>query len=272
MTATFAGLGLHADLVAALAHQGITEPFAIQELTIPTPSPGVTCSARPRPAPARPWPSACPSSAASGRRHPAARAAWSSSPPASCATQVTAALRALGEVRDLKVRAVYGGVSMDTQVVCAPEGRRRRRRHARPSHRPDRPRRALGGRRRGARGRRSRPHGRHGLHAPGPEDPLRHQVRAPDDAVLGHARRRGQAPRRPLHGRPGVARGRRLRADRRRDGPRVPRRPPDGQGEGRGVDRQGRQPHTRVRAHQARRRPPRAAARARGREGRRDPR
>ena len=34
MTATFAGLGLHADLVAALARQGITEPFPIQELTI----------------------------------------------------------------------------------------------------------------------------------------------------------------------------------------------------------------------------------------------
>ena len=34
MTATFAGLGLHADLVAALARQGITEPFPIQALTI----------------------------------------------------------------------------------------------------------------------------------------------------------------------------------------------------------------------------------------------
>ena len=34
MTATFEGLGLPADLVAALARQGITEPFAIQELTI----------------------------------------------------------------------------------------------------------------------------------------------------------------------------------------------------------------------------------------------
>jgi superfamily II DNA/RNA helicase len=34
MTATFAGLGLHADLVASLARQGITEPFPIQELTI----------------------------------------------------------------------------------------------------------------------------------------------------------------------------------------------------------------------------------------------
>ena len=34
------------------------------------------------------------------------------------------------------------------------------------------------------------------------------RVRAPDDALLGHARRRGEAPRRPLHERPGVARGR----------------------------------------------------------------
>ena len=34
MTATFAGLGLPADLVAALAREGITEPFPIQALTI----------------------------------------------------------------------------------------------------------------------------------------------------------------------------------------------------------------------------------------------
>ena len=49
------------------------------------------------------------------------------------------------------------------------------------------------GRRRGARRRRGRPHGRHGLHAAGAEDPLPHRVDAPDDAVLGHARRRGRS-------------------------------------------------------------------------------
>ena len=34
MSSTFAGLGLPADLVAALAREGITEPFPIQALTI----------------------------------------------------------------------------------------------------------------------------------------------------------------------------------------------------------------------------------------------
>jgi superfamily II DNA/RNA helicase len=34
MSSTFAGLGLPADLVAALAREGITDPFPIQSLTI----------------------------------------------------------------------------------------------------------------------------------------------------------------------------------------------------------------------------------------------
>ena len=46
--------------------------------------------------------------------------------------------------------------------------------------------------------------------------------------------------------------------DRRGDGAPLPRRAPDGQGEGDRGDRARRQAHARVRAHQARRRPPRA--------------
>ena len=272
MTATFAGLGLPADLVAALARQGITEPFPIQELTIADALAGRDIWARPRPARARPSPSASRCSAHRQGRAASRRAASCSSPRASSPPRSPTPSGPLGEVRDRKVRAVYGGVSMDPQVERAPEGRRRRRRHARPPHRPHRARRAVGGPGRGARRRRGRPHGRHGLHAPGAEDPLRHQIRAPDDALLRHPRRRGEAAGRPLHGRPGLARGGRVRADRRRDGPPLPRRAPDGQGEGGGVDRQRLQPHARVRPHQARRRPPRDPARPRGRARRCDPR
>ena len=60
---------------------------------------------------------------------------------------------------------------------------------------------------------------------------------APDDAVLGDARRRGEPTRRALPGRSGPARGRGDRAHRRGDGPPLLPRPPDGQGQGRGVDR-----------------------------------
>jgi superfamily II DNA/RNA helicase len=43
-------------------------------------------------------------------------------PTRELATQVTAALRPLGEVRERKVRAVYGGVSMDAQVSALQKG------------------------------------------------------------------------------------------------------------------------------------------------------
>jgi superfamily II DNA/RNA helicase len=43
-------------------------------------------------------------------------------PTRELATQVTDALRPLGEVRDRKVRAVYGGVSMDPQVTALQKG------------------------------------------------------------------------------------------------------------------------------------------------------
>ena len=177
MTTTFAGLGLPADLVAALARQGITEPFPIQALTIADALAGRDSAARPRPARARPSPSASRSSAASARPSPATRAAWSSSRPASSPPRSPTRSGPLGEVRDRKVRAVYGGVSMDPQVTALQKGVDVVVGTPGPPHRPHRARRALRRARRGARRRRGRPHGRHGLHAPGPEDPLRHRVR-----------------------------------------------------------------------------------------------
>ena len=122
MTATFAGLGLHADLVAALARQGITEPFPIQELTIADAlagrdvlrqgqdrlgqDPGLRAAAARTHRPGRTAPPARP------RARADARAGERRSPTCS---------RPLGDVRDRKVRAVYGGVSMDPQVGGAPE-------------------------------------------------------------------------------------------------------------------------------------------------------
>ena len=90
---------------------------------------------------------------------------------------------------------------------------------------------------------------------------------APDDAVLGDARRRGEAARRPLPARPRVStRSRETEPTVEEMEHRVLPRPPDGQGEGRRRrSRRGVEPHARVHAHQARRRPARHAARARGR-------
>ena len=123
MTATFAGLGLHADLVAALARQGITEPFAIQELTIADALAGRDVLGKAKTGSGKTLAFGLPLLGAhrQGRAPPPPRAS-SSSRPASSATQVTDALRPLGEVRDLKVRAVYGGVSMDPQVSALQKG------------------------------------------------------------------------------------------------------------------------------------------------------
>ena len=96
-------------------------------------------------------------------------------PTRELATQVTAALRALGAARERQRARGLRRRRDGAAGQGAAEGRRRRRRHAGPPHRPDGARRALGRRGRGPRRRRSRPHGRHGLHAPGAEDPLPHR-------------------------------------------------------------------------------------------------
>ena len=129
-------------------------------------------------------------------------------PTRELATQVTDALRPLGEVRDRKVRAVYGGVSMDAQITALQKGvdvvvgtpgrlidlleRKELSLAAVEVLVVDEADRMadMG-------------------FMPQVQKILYGITRAaPDDAVLGHARRRGEAPRRPLHERPGLARDR----------------------------------------------------------------
>ena len=161
--------------------------------------------------------------------------------------------------------------SMEPQIDALAQGRRRRRRHARAASSTCIERGELSlDRGRGARDRRGRPHGRHGLHAPGPEDPLpASSATAPDDAVLGHARRRGRSASstatcttRCTH----EVESR--RADRRRDGAPLPPVHQMDKVKVVAVDRQRRRPHPRV--LRTKRGADRLvdAARARGREGR----
>jgi superfamily II DNA/RNA helicase len=122
MTATFAGLGLHADLVAALAHQGITEPFAIQELTIADALAGRDVLGKAKTGSGKTLAFGLPMLGRIGQAEPRHPRGLILVPTRELCTQVTAALRPLGEVRDLKVRAVYGGVSMDAQVSALQKG------------------------------------------------------------------------------------------------------------------------------------------------------
>jgi superfamily II DNA/RNA helicase len=122
MTATFAGLGLHADLVAALARQGITEPFPIQELTIADALEGRDVLGKAKTGSGKTLAFGLPVLGRIGKAESRRPKALILVPTRELATQVTDALRPLGEVRDRKVRAVYGGVSMDPQVTALQKG------------------------------------------------------------------------------------------------------------------------------------------------------
>jgi superfamily II DNA/RNA helicase len=122
MTATFAGLGLHADLVAALARQGITEPFPIQELTIADALAGRDVLGKAKTGSGKTLAFGLPLLGRIGKAESRRPKALILVPTRELATQVTDALRPLGEVRDRKVRAVYGGVSMDPQVTALQKG------------------------------------------------------------------------------------------------------------------------------------------------------
>jgi superfamily II DNA/RNA helicase len=122
MTATFAGLGLHADLVAALARQGITEPFPIQELTIGDALEGRDVLGKAKTGSGKTLAFGLPLLGRIGKAEPRRPKALILVPTRELATQVTDALRPLGEVRDRKVRAVYGGVSMEPQITALQKG------------------------------------------------------------------------------------------------------------------------------------------------------
>ena len=209
MTATFAGLGLHADLVAALARQGITEPFAIQELTIADALAGRDVLGKAKTGSGKTLAFGLPAARPHRQgRAPPARAAWSSSRPVSWPPRSptrsarsarsatarsgpsTAACRwtrrstALqkgvdvvvgtpGRLIDLIERGSCRSATVEVLVVDEAD------RMADMGFMPQ-------------------------------VQKILYGIKsdAPDDAVLRHARRRGEAPRRPLHGRPGVARGR----------------------------------------------------------------
>ncbi|HLM19426.1 MAG TPA: DEAD/DEAH box helicase, partial [Acidimicrobiia bacterium] len=122
MTSTFAGLGLHADLVAALARQGITEPFPIQELTIADALAGRDVLGKAKTGSGKTLAFGLPLLGRIAKAEPRRPRGLILVPTRELATQVTDALRPLGEVRERKVRAVYGGVSMDAQITALQKG------------------------------------------------------------------------------------------------------------------------------------------------------
>ena len=116
MTSTFAGLGLPADLVAALARDGITEPFPIQSITIPDALAGHDICGKAKTGSGKTLAFGLPLLERVGQARPGHPRALVLTPTRELANQVCTALRPLGAVRDRAVCAVYGGVSMEPQV------------------------------------------------------------------------------------------------------------------------------------------------------------
>src|SRR5690242_12670663 len=122
MTTTFESLGLSTDLVDALSAAGITHPFPIQSLTIPDGLAGRDLCGKAKTGSGKTLAFGLPLLCRIGTARPGRPRALVLVPTRELATQVTTALRPLGEVRDRTVRAVYGGVSMDPQVSALRKG------------------------------------------------------------------------------------------------------------------------------------------------------
>ena len=99
MNPTFEGLGLAADLVEALAREGIDTPFPIQTLTIPDALAGRDICGKAKTGSGKTLAFGLPLLERVGKAQPGAPRALILVPTRELATQVCAALRALGKSR-----------------------------------------------------------------------------------------------------------------------------------------------------------------------------
>ena len=122
MSTTFAGLGIPADLTDALARDGIIEPFPIQTLTIADALAGRDICGKAKTGSGKTLAFGLPMLARVASAEPNRPRGLVLVPTRELANQVTKALEPLGASVDRKVRAVYGGVSMDPQVEALRKG------------------------------------------------------------------------------------------------------------------------------------------------------
>jgi superfamily II DNA/RNA helicase len=116
MTTTFASLGVPEDIAKALADKGITEPFAVQALTIPDALTGRDVCGKAKTGSGKTLAFGIPIVARVGKaeaKHPKALVLV---PTRELAVQVASELEDLGSGRDRSVLAVYGGTDMEKQI------------------------------------------------------------------------------------------------------------------------------------------------------------
>ncbi|WP_326569013.1 DEAD/DEAH box helicase [Amycolatopsis rhabdoformis] len=123
---TFTELGLPKSLVDALADQGVTSPFPIQEATLPHTLAGRDVLGRGRTGSGKTYGFALPVLArlAAGptRRRPGRPRALILAPTRELATQIEATIAPLGKVLGLKTTTIFGGVSASPQITRLRDG------------------------------------------------------------------------------------------------------------------------------------------------------
>ncbi|MFF4593607.1 DEAD/DEAH box helicase [Amycolatopsis sp. CA-161197] len=123
---TFTELGLPKSLVDALAAQGVTAPFPIQEATLPHTLAGRDVLGRGRTGSGKTYGFALPVLArlAAGptRRRPGRPRALILAPTRELATQIEATIAPLGKVLGLKTTTIFGGVSASPQITRLRDG------------------------------------------------------------------------------------------------------------------------------------------------------
>ncbi|MCU1485994.1 MAG: helicase, superfamily [Actinomycetia bacterium] len=113
---TFAALGVSDDIVGALAERGITEPFAVQALTIPDGLAGRDVCGKAKTGSGKTLAFGIPIVERVGIAEPGHPRALVLVPTRELAVQVAAELQVLAVARERQVQAVYGGTDMDTQI------------------------------------------------------------------------------------------------------------------------------------------------------------
>ena len=116
MTTTFAALGVSDDIVGALADRGISEPFAVQALTIPDALTGRDVCGKAKTGSGKTLAFGIPMVERVSAAKPSAPTGLVLVPTRELAVQVAKELEALGASRDRTVEAVYGGSDMDKQM------------------------------------------------------------------------------------------------------------------------------------------------------------
>ncbi|MFI5609533.1 DEAD/DEAH box helicase [Amycolatopsis sp. NPDC051903] len=123
---TFTELGLSQSLVDALAAQGVTAPFPIQEATLPHTLAGRDVLGRGRTGSGKTYGFALPVlarlSGGPTRRRPGRPRALILAPTRELATQIDATLQPLAKVLGLKTTTIFGGVSAVPQVTKLRDG------------------------------------------------------------------------------------------------------------------------------------------------------